>query len=155
MRPEPSVKTTTVPHNTFGSLAAIFFALLFAAFTLNSWASAAPPTPPSTHDSASFSQELERLRGNLDAARKSTDALRAYREALPKSWPVDIGGRHFDVPAQPLASHVVRAEREPAKRRKELDQAQAYLDSLIEEASSFPGEEISAMCLFFCSVTPF
>ena len=137
MRPERFVRATAVLRIKLRSLTAIFSVFLFVQFSPNLRANAAQAPPSASYDPASFSQELQRLKESLSNASYSGDALRAYREALPKSWPVDIGGRRFEVPTRPLASHLTRAERDLGDRGKELDQARAYLNSLAEETSSF------------------
>ena len=81
-------------------------------------------------------QELGRLDTGLKGAGKSPEALRAYRESLPKIWAVDAGGRHFDVPTDPLVSQLIKAEKQPELRAQQLDQAREYLEALIAETAS-------------------
>jgi hypothetical protein len=144
MRPERLASVKVLSWIKFVGPAPISLALLCIALASASPANTAPPASTiSGYDLASFTQELRLLRANLDAAGGSTDALRAYREALPKSWPVDVRGRHFEVPTAPLVSPLARAEKRPEVRRQELDQARAYLESLVEEVSSFSDEQLS------------
>jgi hypothetical protein len=136
MRPERFAGTQTVSSSKFVRPARIFLTLLLIASATHLAEAAATPNPDGkSYDSASFTQQLQTLKASLDAAGKSADSLRALRETLPKSWPVDANRRHFEVPTGPLASHLAKAEKQ-ADRENELKQARAYLDSLAEEASS-------------------
>jgi Domain of unknown function (DUF4129) len=141
MRPErfEKAKAALVTRSVRRRRATIFLALLFVFVTPTAGSHPASTPPPSApaYDALSFAQELQNLKTNLNSAGPSTDALRIYRDALPKSWPVDAAGRYYDVPSGPLISHLNRAERLPAERAHELSQALAYLDSLAAEASSF------------------
>lgn len=140
MRPDRFGTTKGFSSTKFLGFTEIFLALFFAGSTAHppAAAAAAAPDVPS-YDSASFGRHLQALKANLDSAGQSADSLRALRETLPKSWPVDVQGRHFEVPTASLVSHLDQAEKRPENREHELDQARAYLDSLAEEASSFSG----------------
>jgi hypothetical protein len=99
----------------------------------------APPSSPAIYDASSFIQELTRLKTELDSAGKSADTLRAYREALPETWPIDADGRRFDVPTDALVSRLTQAEKHPELRRQQVDQAREYLDALAAEVGSLSG----------------
>jgi hypothetical protein len=92
------------------------------------------------YDSQSFIMELGRLEAGLQSARKSPENLRSYRESLPEAWAVDVGGRHYDVPADLLVSRLVIAERQPEIRDEQLNQARDYLEALAEETESVSGQ---------------
>jgi hypothetical protein len=141
MRPDRAARPQLVAGRNFRGRVAIVLALpiFFAAFA--SRASAAPQSPSNpSYGSASFIQELNRLKTALDGAGKSDDALRAYRDALPKTWPVDADGRHLDVPTDPLSSRLGDAEKHPDLREQRLKEAREYLDSLAAEVSSLSGD---------------
>jgi hypothetical protein len=145
MRPDRAARPQFVDVRRFRRPGVILPALLFflAAFALH--ANAAPQSPSNpNYNSVSFVQELNRLKTGLDGAGKSDDALRAYREALPKTWPVDAGGRHFDVPTNALTSRLGDAEKHPDLRQQRLKEAREYLDSLAAETSSLSGEPTPA-----------
>jgi hypothetical protein len=97
---------------------------------------AAQPSRSVTYDSSSFIQELARLKTELGNAGGSADTLRAYREALPKTWTVDTAGRRFDVPTDVFVSRLTKAEKQPELRRQQVGQAREYLDALSAEAAS-------------------
>lgn len=97
-----------------------------------------------SYDVSSFLHELARLKTELDGAGKSADTLRAYRDALPGTWSVAAGGRHFDVPTDPLASRLAKAEKQPELRRQQVARAQEYLDALAAETSSLSGGSSAA-----------
>jgi len=141
MRPDRAARPQFVAVRRFRRPGASLLALLFSLGAFASHANAAPQSPSnSNYNSASFVQELNRLKTGLDGAGKSDDALRAYREALPKTWPVDAGGRHFDVPTNALTSRLGDAEKHPDLRQQRLKEAREYLDSLAAETSSLSGE---------------
>jgi hypothetical protein len=114
--------------------------LLSCAIVCPAVGAAAQSASSPTYDSASFAQELGRLKTGLDSAGKSTDALRAYRLSLPKSWTVEAGGRHFDVPTDALVSRLAKAESQPEYRKQQLNQAREYLDALAAETTSLSGQ---------------
>lgn len=87
------------------------------------------------YDWQSFIQELTRLDTRLKAAEKSPEALRAYRESLPKTWAVNSGGRHLDVPTDLLVSRLVKAEKQPELRAQQLNEARGYLEALAGETA--------------------
>lgn len=126
------------------SAAAILFALIVIH---GSSAHAAESTPPATSASAynaqTFLQELARLKAAVETDRKSPDALSSLRQSLPASWPVDAGGRHFDVSTGQLASRLQRAEKDSKSRDRQLDQAREYLDALAAEMASISGEPLT------------
>jgi hypothetical protein len=137
MRPERCDGSNSVLARSLQLFAAILLALLaIQAGTAGAVESAAQSTAFPTYDSQSFSNELARLRTGLESARKSTEALRSYRESLPKTWAVDSGGRHYDVPTDLLVSRLVRAEKQPALRGQQLDQARDYLEALAAETAA-------------------
>ena len=103
-------------------------------------AQAAPqPAPAASYDAQAFIQELHRLKTDLEPASSSTESLRTYREALPKTWSVVAGDRHYVVPTSLLTSRLNKAERQPEARQREISQAREYLDALAAEASSLTG----------------
>ena len=123
----------------------VLAALLFALTTLHvGFARAAQSAPKSSaspiYDPQSFIQELGHLKAGLDGARKSTEALRSYRESLPEAWAVEAGGRRYDVPTDLLVSRLVKAERQPELRGQQLDQVRDYLDALAAETASLSGQ---------------
>lgn len=93
------------------------------------------------YDSQSFIEELGRLKAKLDTAGKSGETLRSYRESLPRTWAVDDGGRHYDVPSELLAARLLKAEKQPELRGQQLGQARDYLDALAAEATSLSGPQ--------------
>ena len=123
----------------------VLAALLFALVTLSvGSARAAQSSPQSSatpiYDSQSFIKELGRLKTELDGARKSTEALRSYRESLPAAWAVETGGRRYDVPTELLVSRLVKAEKQPEFRGQQIEQARDYLDALAAETASLSGQ---------------
>ncbi|HXC32664.1 MAG TPA: hypothetical protein VNZ56_09340 [Verrucomicrobiae bacterium] len=110
---------------------------------LRTGASPAALSPASSVDRSytaqSFAQELRRLKAGLEDARKSPEALRAYRQSLPKTWSVDAGGRHCDVPSDLLASRLNKAEKQPELREQQISQANDYLDALAAETEALSG----------------
>ncbi len=113
--------------------------LLSLIFVLSGIARAAESAQPSStgpvYDWQSFIQELNRLDTGLKSAEKSPDTLRAYRESLPKTWAVSAGGRRFDVPTELLVSRLVKAEKLPELRTKQIQEARGYLEALAGEAA--------------------
>ena len=141
MRPERVARAHSVLGGNSLGLAALLLAFVFSYSQFAVRTNAAPQSPPSSaYNSVSFSEELQRLKAGLDSAGSSTESLRAYREALPKAWPVDAGGRHFDVPADWLVSLLDTAEKHPESRQQKLKEARKYLDSLAAEAASLSAE---------------
>ena len=141
MRPELFDRVNSLSAWSLQALAATLFALMFLLSGAAQAAASAPQSPEDpTFDSQSFIKELERLKAGLESARKSTDALRSYRESLPKTWTVDAGGRHYDVPTELLVSRLVKGERQPKLRGQHLDQAREYLDALAAETASLSGQ---------------
>lgn len=123
----------------------VFAALLLALIVIQPRAARAAQSVPQstanpTYDSETFVQELARLKSGLESARKSSEALRSYRESLPRAWTVDAGGRRYEVPTDLLASRLAKAERQPELRGQQLEQARDYLDALAAEASSLSGQ---------------
>ena len=140
MRPERVER----PHFGYGMRRwALGASLLVAVVTFAQPARASLPAPQISsspgYDPASFVRELERLKAGLDAAGKSNDALRAYRESLPERWRVNDGSRHYDVPSDPLTSRIAKAERQPEYRAEQLKEAGAYLDALASETAALGG----------------
>lgn len=141
MRPERPRRPDRTRFRNHFSLIAILLALLFAFAERVPAAGATPESSPlSTYTAASFAQELERLKSDLDRAGKSTETLRVYREDLPKTWSVEDAGRRFEVPATPLSSRLNLAEKRPERREQELKAAREYLNALTAEVSSFSGQ---------------
>lgn len=141
MRPERSGWLNSPSARKLQVLAAILIALTVIH---PGAARATGPQPQSsaspTYDSESFVKELGHLKAGLESARKSTEALRAYRESLPEAWAVDAGGRHYDVPADMLVSRLDLAEKRPELRGKQIDDARDYLDALAAETASLSGQ---------------
>jgi uncharacterized protein DUF4129 len=145
MRPKRSNRPNWMRRSKLLSLAAFLFGFLPFVAGFGSAAHATPQSPvPQEYNPVSFTQELQRLKSGLDAAGKSAETLRAYREALPKAWPVNTGGHRFEVPTDALVSRLERAEKQPAARQKQLDQARAYLDSLAQETDSISAQSPSS-----------
>lgn len=141
MRPERFDGANSLLARSLRFLAAILLALLALQAGMARGTQAAPQTSTvPIYDSQSFAKELGRLEVGLESARKSTAALRTYRESLPKAWAVDAGGRHYDVPTDLLVSRLVRAERQPELRGQQLDQARDYLGALAAETASLSGQ---------------
>ncbi len=141
MRPERSERAIPFPSRSFRGLAAILFALVIVhASAVRAAPLAQSSSAESPYDAQSFAQELTRLKAELDSAGKSTEALRAYRESLPKLWSVDAAGRHFNVPTNLLASRIAAAERQPDLRQQQLNEAREYLDALASEAASLSAQ---------------
>ena len=141
MRPEWFSVARVLFGRTAEALAIVFLALTFiqagaARETVRGEQTSTSPI----YDAQSFPAELERLKGQLENAGKSTEALRAYREALPGAWAVESGGRRYDVPADLLVSRLVKAERQPEFRRQEVDQARDYLAALAAESAMLSGQ---------------
>jgi hypothetical protein len=93
-------------------------------------------SPAEAFDAVSFGRELQRLKSELETARKSGASLDAYRDSLPKSWTVKAGEQQYEVPTSPLTSRLIHAEKEPAVRELQLDQARNFLDALALEATA-------------------
>lgn len=141
MRPERFDWFSSLSARNPGVLAAIVFALI----TMPVGAARATQYAPQSsagpiYDSESFVKELERLKAGLERARKTTEALRSYRESLPEAWAVETGGRHYDVPTDLLVSRLVLAEKQPELRGQQIDQARDYLDALAAETASLSGQ---------------
>ena len=104
--------------------------------------------PAAPYDAVSFVRELSRLKSELEAAGKSSASLRAFRDSLPEAWIVKTGDQQYEVPTSPLASRLAHAEREPAVREVQLNQARDFLDALAAEIDSYsalpPAETSSA-----------
>jgi hypothetical protein len=125
----------------------ILASLLIALIGFHAGASRAADSAPQSitypvYNSETFVKELDRLKAGLQGAGKSPEALRLYRESIPKSWAVDAGGRHYEVPADLLVSRLVKAERQPESSGQQLDQARGYLDALAAETSSLSGQPL-------------
>ncbi len=121
----------------FPSIAAILLTTLFFLAGMARGAAFPPQTSTSaSYNAQSFLLELGRLKAGLEAAGKSTEALRAYRESLPDAWTVEAGGQHYNVPTNLLVSRLVKAERQPKIRDQQVDQAREYLDALAAETSA-------------------
>jgi Domain of unknown function (DUF4129) len=117
-------------------LAAVLLSLIIIPFGIAQAAESAQQSSAGpVYDWQSFIQELTRLDTGLKSAEKSPDTLRAYRESLPKSWAVNAGGRRFDVPTDVLVSRLVKAEKLPELRTKELEEARGYLEALAGETA--------------------
>ncbi len=137
MRPEKADCANSLAVSGLRVLAAILLALIFFHAEVARAAESAPQSlAVPAYDSQSFLKELDRLKTLLESARISTEALRAYRESLPKAWAVDAGSRHYDVPTDLLASRLATAESQPKLRAQQLDQARDYLDALAAETES-------------------
>lgn len=121
--------------------AAIAVALMFSLITLGLPTPKTPPTSESpTFSSETFIQELGRLKTALDAARKSPEGLRSYRQALPETWSVEAEGRRYEVPSSALLSRLKKAEADPQVRRQQINQARDYLDALAAETASLSAQ---------------
>ena len=141
MRPEWFGPARAFFARTIASLAIIFLALVFIQ------AGKARETGPGQqisaapiYDAQSFPVELERLKRDLESASESTEALHAYREALPGAWAVENGGRRYNVPTELLASDIANAERKSESRRQEITQAREYLTALAAETAALSGQ---------------
>jgi hypothetical protein len=136
MRPERFDRVDSLPARSLQILAAILLALVVIQAGAARAAESAPRSSAGpNYDWQSFIQELDRLNIGLESARKSPEALRAYRESLPRTWAVDVGGRRYDVPTDLLVSRLVKAERRPELRKQQLDQARDYLGALAAETA--------------------
>src|SRR3974390_2825426 len=128
MRPERSHRSNSNSARRGHCLAAVLLALLILPWP---GAQAGNPAPQSSagpaYDAATFVQELHRNQAELQSAGKSTEGLRSYRESLPKTWSVDAGDHHYDVPTQPLVSRLAVAESRPELRLEQIRQARDYL----------------------------
>ncbi len=136
MRPERIGKAGSLAVQRFASGAVALPLLLM----LWAGASRAAQSPAASLDRSyiaqSFAQELRRLKAGLQDARKSAEALRAYRQSLPAAWPVDAGDRHYEVPSGLLASRLAKAEKQPELRDQQISQASDYLEALAAEAEA-------------------
>jgi Domain of unknown function (DUF4129) len=137
MRPEPIPFSSSLFLRGLGILAAILCVLSIVPANAAS-ALAAPAQSPSSavYNSQSFLQQLGQLKAGLEAARRSTETLRAYRESLPASWTVTAGNRRLDVPTDLLVSQLLKAERQPEIRTIKVKEALDYLDALASETAS-------------------
>jgi hypothetical protein len=97
--------------------------------------------PVDSFDTSSFTRELGRLKSDLETARKSPATLHAFRESLPSKWVVKSGEQQYDVPTSPLTTRIDKAERDPALRELQLNQAGDFLDALAAEARSSSGAQ--------------
>ncbi len=140
MNPERFDWANSLSARSLRVLAAILLALIILRAEVARATESAPQSSAvPIYDSQSFIKELVRLKTGLESARQSTEALRSYRESLPKAWAVDAGGRHYDVPTELLVSRLAKAERQPELRGQQLDQARDYLDALAAETESVSG----------------
>src|SRR4029077_2907807 len=136
MRPERSGWVNSLSTRNLRVLAAILLALIVIQAGAARATESAPQSPAGPiHDWQSFILELDRLNTGLGIARKSPETLRAYRESLPRTWAVDVGGRRYDVPTDLLISRLVKAERHPELREQQLDQARDYLGAMAAETA--------------------
>lgn len=138
MRPEPGSEFACAA-SIRRTVALILFALVTSRGSARAADSPPKPSANTIYDATSFAQELERLKAGLETARNSPNGLGGVRNSLPKSWTVDAGGRRYDVSTAAVVSRLAKAETQPEVRRREIDQAQAYLDALAAEASSASG----------------
>ncbi len=137
MHPEKYKWADSLSARSLPALATIFLALIiFHAEVARAAESAPQSSAVPIYDSQSFAKELVRLKTELESARQSTEALRSYRESLPKTWAVDAGGRHYDVSTDLLVSRLASAEKQPKLRERQLDRARDYLDALAAESES-------------------
>jgi len=140
MCPKPLDWSRSLPAAIFKVLVGILFVPAFFANALARPAErVSSPSTSTVYDSESFVRELARLRTELQATRKSPEALRAFRESIPRAWTVEDGGRRFDVSAGLLVSRLLTAEKSPEVRQLQLDRARDYLDALAGEAASLSG----------------
>jgi len=144
MRPERFDWGNSLSARSLRALVAILFVLI----VIQAGVAGATETAPKSlagpvYDSQSFIKELGRLKAGLESAGQSAETLRAYRESLPEAWAVDAGGRHYDVPTELLASRIERAEKQPALRGQQVEQARDYLDALAAETASLSGQSPS------------
>jgi hypothetical protein len=141
MRPEKLSAFSSLSVRIWTALVAILLALaVFQPRTAQAAQTAPQSTAVPTYDSKTFIQELGRLKSGLESARKSTDSLRSFREDLPEAWAVEARGRRYQVPTDLLVSRLVKAERQPEIRIKQLDEARDYLDALVAETASLSGQ---------------
>jgi hypothetical protein len=99
MRPERFGGANSLSVRRLQLLATILLALIVFQAGVARAAESAPQSSASPiYDWQSFIRELDRLNTGLENARKSTEALRTYRESLPRTWAVDAVGRRYDVP---------------------------------------------------------
>jgi hypothetical protein len=96
-------------------------------------------SPAEPFDTVSFVHELGRLKSELETARKSPAGLHVFRDSLPEVWAVRAGEQQYEVPTSPLASRLTQAEKEPAVRELQLNQARDFLDALAAETTSLSG----------------
>jgi len=145
MRPEPFEWIHSFCVRRLPALAAILLVLMLLAPGSARTAESTPQSPAApAYDSESFIKELGRLKAALVTAGNSTEALRSYRESLPKAWAVETGGRRYDVPTDLLRSRLARAERLPDLRGQQVNLARDYLDALAAETASLSGEPATA-----------
>jgi hypothetical protein len=140
MLPDPRRRLIRTASNMCRILAAV---LLFSFAPARNFAlpakdatMSAPPAEPL--DTASFARELGRLKSGLEAARKSSVNLHAFRDSLPEAWTVKDGAQQYEVPTAPLTSRLTRAEADPAVRELQLNQARDFLDALAAEITAAP-----------------
>ena len=67
--------------------------------------------------------------------------MQAFRESLPSKWIVKSGEQQYDVPTSPFTSCLDKAERDPALRELQINQAGDFLDALAAEARSSSGTQ--------------
>jgi hypothetical protein len=136
MRPERFGGANSLSVRRLQLLATILLALIVFQAGVARAAESAPQSSASPiYDWQSFIRELDRLNTGLENARKSTEALRTYRESLPRTWAVDAVGRRYDVPTDLLVSRLNKAEKQPELREQQLDQARDYLGALVAETA--------------------
>jgi hypothetical protein len=143
MRSERFAEVHSLPSTGLRVLAAILLAVIviqIQAGAARAAESAQQSSAGPIYDTQSFIYELARLKTELESARTSTDALRAYRESLTEAWAVDAGGHHYNVPTKLLASRLLKAESHPELRTQQMDQARDYLDALAAETASLSGQ---------------
>jgi Domain of unknown function (DUF4129) len=141
MRPERFDRINFLSARVCGILAGMVLVLAFSPAGKARTPENTMPSPESpVYDSESFIQELARLKAGLDAARRSPETLRSYREALPETWTVEAGGRRYAVPTGLIVSRLQKAEKEPEVRRQQVDQTRDYLDALAAETASLSGQ---------------
>jgi hypothetical protein len=144
MRPDRFRCSNSLSVKRVKILAGILLAVIIFHADVARAAESASQTPAvPIYDAQSFVKELARLKNELESARKSTEALQAYRESLPEAWAVDAGGRHYDVPTNLLVSRILSAEKHAEIRGQQLDQARDYLNALAGE-TAFAAEQSPA-----------
>lgn len=100
-----------------------------------------PPAPgpyeSGPYDPRAFAAELHQLEASLQQQHAAREDLDAFRTSLPVKWQIDTTDRRYEVSSEPLRSILLDAERNPAKRASHVEEAEAWLGNLANQAQNY------------------